>query len=307
MAKPANKLTAADFPVCDSDIVRIGDRLVQHFVYNQPRMSRPSAMFIGGQPGSGKSMLVEHYRRALGGAVVVDSDILRQLHPAVLEISKVAPLRFDVLSNGPVGAWCNTIIEHARQHRCNVIIENTFANPQAVLHEARTFVDAGYMVGFLCLAVPSSVSRLGIVNRFRQASRAGGSLPRWTTEAAHTAALLGLAATIEEFISSRIGSVVVTDRQLAHRYRITRQDRVVDTLEEVRDTFFADITSVEQWGDSYGACVSFLLDSGFVTAYTSRLLYNLAWDAEALRPVGLQLPARHQEFRKRISDALIEG
>lgn len=307
MAKPVNELTAADFPVAESDMVRIGERLIRHFVHNQPPVQHPNVVFIGGQPGSGKSMLVEHYRRALGGAVVVDSDILRQLHPAIVEIARVAPLRFDVLTNGPVGAWCNSIIASARSHRCNVIIENTFASPETILTEARRFAESGYVVGFLCLAVPSSVSRLGIVNRFRQAARAGGKLPRWTTESAHTGALLGLTQSVEQFVAAHLGGVVVTDRHLAHRYRITHTEDVTDTLQEVRDAFFEDVMCVHQWAASYQACVSFLLDRGLVTNYTARLLYNLAWDAEALRPVGLQLPPRHTEFRRRISRALIEG
>ncbi|MDO4685281.1 MAG: zeta toxin family protein [Corynebacterium sp.] len=306
MAKPVNQLTAEDFPVGEYEMARIGKMLVQHFVQCQPSVLHPNVIFIGGQPGSGKSVLVEHYRRALGGAVVVDSDILRQLHPAMLEISQVAPLRFDVLSNGPVGAWCSTIIDSARQHRCNVIIENTFAQPATILEEAQKFVDCGYVVGFLCLAVPSSVSRLGIVNRFRLASHAGGELRRWTTESAHTAALLGLPGSMEEFISAHVGGVMVTDRHLLHKYRVTEREHVLGMLEGVRDAFFSDPGSLDQWSECYRSCIAFLLDNALVTSYTARLLYNLAWDAEALRSFGLELPLRHQEFRSRISRALVE-
>ncbi|MDO5076367.1 zeta toxin family protein [Corynebacterium sp.] len=307
VAKPASDLTAADFPVSEADMAHIGETLIRYFVHNQPRVSHPSVVFIGGQPGSGKSMLVEHYRRALGGAVVVDSDVVRQLHPAILDIAEAAPLRFDVLTNGPVGDWCNRIIESARHRRCNVIIENTFANPATVLGEAQRFAEAGYMVGFLCLAVPSSVSRLGIVNRFRQAARVGGSMPRWTTETSHSAALTGLNASVQQFVGAQLGGVVVTDRNLAHRHRITQACDVADTLQEVRDAFFAELQSVQQWQESYGACVTFLLDRGLVTNYTARLLYNLAWDAEALRPLGLHLPGCHTEFRHRVSQALRES
>lgn len=124
-------------------------------------------VFVTGRPAAGKSRTIDRISAALDTlAVVLDSDVLRQNHPAMPEIMAQDPQRMDVLSNGPVGYRMSGAIEHCRELRYNTIIENALTNPTQVSETARSFRDAGFTVMIAALAVHEKVSRLGIITRY---------------------------------------------------------------------------------------------------------------------------------------------
>ena len=198
----AHRFTAEDFPVGEHEFAEVTAELIESVTDADPaKQKRPTLVFIGGQPGSGKSRTVSAREASLGAAVVVDSDELRKLHPRIRDIAAADPLRMDVLSNGPVPAWTRTFIDAARERRRNVIIENTFARPDAMIAEAGRFRDSGYRVVADAIITAPAASRLGIVDRYRRAAEAG-EIARWTTENAHTTAVDNIAGTIDELLRS---------------------------------------------------------------------------------------------------------
>lgn len=300
-------LTAQDFPVSIEQQKHILQRYLQIAIRGKKLKPHdvPQVAFIGGQPGSGKSRTINNVLTNMGGGLVIDSDELRLLHPDIKRISQLDPLRMDVLSNGPVGEWTKSLITYAREHRFNVIIENTFARSEIMAAEAENFEQAGYQCSFTALAVPESVSRLGIVDRYRAAVQ-GGNIPRWTSEVSHTNACKGISSTMQELLLwDATSEVTIVSRSGDQNIIVDSPDQVEDAIAYIRESSFTQ-EDILRWRDTYAQAVDFVLQNDLVTDYSHTLLTNLAKDAEEL--LGNDVPANHETFHLALkNDLLLEG
>lgn len=294
----ANQLTADSFPVDPADAAAVTDRLLRG-VDAIAEAEPPTLVFIGGQPGSGKSRTVSARATSLGAAVVVDSDELRKLHPRIRDIAEADSLRMDVLSNGPVPAWTRTLIDAARERRRNVIIENTFARPEAMIDEAGRFRDAGYRVVADAIITAPAASRLGIVDRYRRAADAG-EIARWTTENAHTTAVDNIAGTIDELLrSGAVELVNMHTRSGPLGIAVTSPGDAVGIIDDIRSRY----PSADEYAhhrQRYEVCAGFIVDHHLVSDYSARLIGNLADDAEQV--LGGNVPDSHHRLRQVLAD-----
>lgn len=199
----------------------------------------PTALFIGAQPGAGKTQTAARVAAQYGRPFVsIDSDELRKFHPQFRDIMRTDPLRMAVLTNQAAAEWVQMAIAEARTAGYDMLIENSFHTPQVVLTEAARFKDAGYTTHAVALAVPGRDSRLGAVRRYVDAATAGRTA-RWTNLASHEAGMAGLPATVEALQSSpAIDRLTITDRAGDTHYDSRTQPgdaravltRVCDTL-----------------------------------------------------------------------------
>ncbi len=173
----------------------------------------PTALFIGAQPGAGKTQTAARITARYGRPLVwIDSDELRKFHPQFRDIMRADPLRMAVLTNQAASTWVQMAITEARAAGYDVLIENSFHTPDVVLAEAARFKDAGYTTHAVALAVPGRDSRLGAVHRYVDAAAAGRTA-RWTNLASHEAGMAGLPATVQALQNSPvIDRLTITDR-----------------------------------------------------------------------------------------------
>ncbi len=133
----------------------------------------PTALFIGAQPGAGKTQTAARITARYGRPFVwIDSDELRKFHPQFRDIMRADPLRMAVLTNQAASTWVQMAITEARAAGYDVLIENSFHTPDVVLAEAARFKDAGYTTHAVALAVPGRDSRLGAGPRYVDAAAA---------------------------------------------------------------------------------------------------------------------------------------
>ena len=164
----------------------------------------PTVLFIGAQPGAGKTQTAARIMAQYGRPFVsIDSDELRKFHPQFRDIMRADPLRMAVLTNQAASEWVQMAIADARAAGYDVLIENSFHTPDVVLAEASRFKDAGYTTHAIALAVPGRDSRLGAVRRYVDAAAAGRTA-RWTNLASHEAGMTGLPATVEALQNSPV-------------------------------------------------------------------------------------------------------
>jgi UDP-N-acetylglucosamine kinase len=295
-----DRLTAADFPVSAAQTAGILHRLLARMDADFVPSVNPQLMFVTGQPAAGKSRTVDQLSSSLDVApVVLDSDVLRLLHPAMPSIIAADPQRMDVLSNGPVGEWMSGSISHAREAGYNVIIENTLTNPAQVAETAAAFHQAGYQVNVAALAVPAEDSRLGIVQRYI-AGLDNDPYPRWTTERSHSSAYTGMIDGLEQ-VTGVVDSIEVFTRNGESVYdgadgaaaaaAVTEHRAVPKTTDELA-----------AWTAGYLGVVDRLTAPGMITDQTRTVIRNLLHDAD--RNIDLvDLPDAHLHLHGLVFDA----
>ena len=131
-------------------------------------VKHPIALFLGAQPGSGKTRLRESLLSQNDG-VVINTDDLRWFHPAynrLLENPATNPLG-PYLVDPDATAWSIRLFNEALQQRSNVVIDSTFGgNPAHVIARLQTLHAQGYQNEFHIIAVNPRVSKLGIYLRY---------------------------------------------------------------------------------------------------------------------------------------------
>lgn len=148
----------------------------------------PKAIFLGGQSGSGKSSLTEfHYSQFVkaGGAVVVNSDALREYHPQFPYLQQSQFEKASFLINPDTIKWQQKLTRTASETGRNLILDGTLGgDPAPIRHTMQQLREKGYTIQLSVLPVPAVSSRLGIYKRYEnQLERKGQG--RWVGMETH--------------------------------------------------------------------------------------------------------------------------
>jgi UDP-N-acetylglucosamine kinase len=154
----------------------------------------PHAVFVGGQPGAGKTLtaraVVDRLRKR-GTSIVVNSDFYKPFHPEyrrlLAEDDKTAAAYISLDGR----RWKAMAEQYLRDRRVDVVSETTMRDPGDFLEPARVFDEAGYQSEAVIIAVPQAMSRLGIVARYHEQVQATGH-GRLTLRANHDGSYAGL-------------------------------------------------------------------------------------------------------------------
>jgi predicted ABC-type ATPase len=127
------KLSSADheryFRDIETDLMR----------HTQP-VSQPIVVITGGQPGSGKSKLLEQSKKDFsdGNVVVINGDDLRDYHPQAEEIFRLDDNKFAERTDPDCREWTKKLFERAIETKRNIVFESTMreAGPISKDHEA---------------------------------------------------------------------------------------------------------------------------------------------------------------------------
>ncbi len=126
----------------------------------------PKAVLLGGQPGSGKSVLsakVAQELRVSGGAVVIDADRMRAENPHYKRLSHADPQNAADRTQKEAGAWANRLTLVAIENRRNLVVDGTMRSPENIRGLAARLKEHGYGVEAHVMAVNPETS----VNRAR--------------------------------------------------------------------------------------------------------------------------------------------
>ncbi|WP_382466505.1 zeta toxin family protein [Streptomyces noursei] len=142
----------------------------------QPPEVRPVAVFVAGQPGSGKTLVVDLIHSALqrrGGAVRVDRDTYKAVHPHygvfLAEDVRTAGVRV----RPETYRWQAEAEARVRAGRYDAVVEAPLADPSEFLAGVAAYRQAGYRIEIVALAVPEAVSQLGILDRYLRLAEEG--------------------------------------------------------------------------------------------------------------------------------------
>ena len=206
----------------------------------------PSVVFVGAQPGAGKSRAIADVHGEQPAAVPVIGDDLRAFHPDYDALMRTDPLTMPHVTAQASGAWVGMAADYLRAERRSVILETTMRQLPVVESTAAAFRAQGYRVEAHVLAVPGAVSALGTVSRYL-GQAAGNDQNRWTPSAAHEAAYEAMPVTVEQLV----GRGLVDRITVATRAQGVLYDRTVTA--DVAQTTAADARRAIEAGRSASA------------------------------------------------------
>jgi len=200
----------------------LATRILPAALHGAVAQERPVAVWVAGQPGSGKTGLAEQVHTALGrrgGAVLVGSDLFKRHHPGYGAFLEDDDLTAGERVRAVVRAWQEQVEELARASRLDVVVETALAEVDPVRAAARAYRAAGYRLELVVLAVAEPVSQLAVAGRYlRQAAAAGGRgrFVGWGNHDRCAAALPAVVRVIEDDLLA--DRVTVVDRTKAVLY-----------------------------------------------------------------------------------------
>ena len=175
----------------------------------------PVGVVFGGQPGSGKSRLIDVTLAALGhagGAVAIVGDDLRSYHPAYAGLLEEDDRTAAFYTDADAGAWVEKSVAYAIRARVNVVIEGTMRDPAKVALTMQLLRSHGYRVEAHVLVVKHEVSWQEVLERYHSQKVERG-YGRMTTPEAHQAAYDGLTTTVDVIEADALADVLALHRR----------------------------------------------------------------------------------------------
>ena len=188
-------------------------RIVPDIVLTNPLMApqtSPLAAITGGQPGSGKSKLIEALEiyRFKSSALTISGDDLRHYHPEHERLLHDDPLNAAFYTDRDSGRWVEMLIDWvSKEVRVNIIIESTMRNPETFRITAKLLRERGYRVEAHAIAVHPALSWLGVNLRYEEGLQSSGSA-RYTIRASHDAGVAGVPKTLAAIHDERLADEI---------------------------------------------------------------------------------------------------
>jgi hypothetical protein len=186
-------------------------------------VEQPTAIVLGGQPGSGKTPMQNHAARefaASGGMVKIIGDDLRSYLPHYKSLQRADDKSAAFYTDRDSGRLVEKAIAEAAQRRVNVLVEGTMRNPETVAATLKQFRGAGFRTDARALAVSPEMSSLGILQRYAAQKESRG-VGRMTTTEAHQNALRGMLDTLDRIQDQRLADSLTIYRrggETIHRF-----------------------------------------------------------------------------------------
>ncbi|MBR3325632.1 MAG: zeta toxin family protein [Clostridia bacterium] len=149
------------------------DTFKNHF----PNQGKPTAIFIGGQPGAGKSALViktkKEFLETQKDIIIFDLDMYRGLYKNSIEIAKKYPNLYSEITRKVAGRILEKMSTEAIQNGYNFIIEGTMGKPVYTLDVLQKS-SREYNIIVKTLAVSKEESLLSIHERYIEMKKSMG-------------------------------------------------------------------------------------------------------------------------------------
>ncbi|SCW95353.1 Zeta toxin [Sphingobium faniae] len=189
-------------------------------------VEHPTAIILGGQPGSGKTPMQNDAAREFarsGGMVKIIGDDLRAYLPHYKSLQRADDKSAAFYTDRDSGRLVEKAIAEAAQRRVNVLVEGTMRNPETVAATLQQFREAGFRTDARALAVSPEMSSLGILQRYAEQKESRG-VGRMTTTEAHQNALRGMLDTLDRIQDQRLADSLTIYRRggdAIHRFDLS--------------------------------------------------------------------------------------
>lgn len=172
---------------------------------NKFPVSHPRAVIMGGQPGSGKSKLLEASKKLFpdGNIVVINGDDLREYHPQSEEIFKLDDKRYAERTDADSRVWTRRLFDRAIKTKLNIIFESTLRESVPISETMKRLRDEGYHLTAKVVATHERFSTTGIYMRY-ETQKLDKGYGRFTSQASHDAGYEGMPKTVKHIELNRL-------------------------------------------------------------------------------------------------------
>jgi len=198
------------FLLPEAESSRIFANYIAPYLFGDVRPSRDKkVIFVGGQPGAGKTVLLGGLIHQEPDQVVgIIGDDFRAFHPQYTELLKKDDKSAAFYTDGDTSKWIEMAIKYAAEEaKCSVGIEGTFRNSQVVVDTAQFFKNNGYTIETNVLLAHSLTSRLGIIQRYLEQFKIFDA-GRFSLREAHDNAYNNLPNTVEQLLDTSVADKV---------------------------------------------------------------------------------------------------
>ncbi|MFK4086193.1 zeta toxin family protein [Kribbella sp. NPDC020789] len=175
----------------------------------------PVVVFIGGQPGAGKTAttdMIGHTMGLRGPIAHVCGDFYKPFHPDYARLMDEDERTAGAFTRLDTRSWHEAAEDWARARGCHTIVETALADPEEFRRVATRFQAAGFRAEVNVLAVPEALSRLGIVARYLEQLAVHGR-GRFVAQSNHDGCYRGIPETIAAVQSERLADSVIVFRR----------------------------------------------------------------------------------------------
>ena len=163
-------------------------------------VKHPKAYLVCGQPGAGKTYLIQHIREK--NFAFINGDTFRSFHPAIEELKERLGEGYIEATREFNGKMTEALIEDLSNKKYNLIIEGTMRTTEVPLKTKRLLEAKGYEVSLHVLVVRPEISYLRAKKRYVD-MKALGLIPRKTDASFQQNITEGLAKNLETLYKSK--------------------------------------------------------------------------------------------------------
>ena len=173
------------------------------------------AIISGGQPGSGKSRmldLVAHEFKGSPAPAIISGDDFRGYHPLYETYIEQDDQTAAVRINPDVGRWIEKALNYAKSIRCHIILESTMRDPKVVESTLSSLRTANYIIEAHILAVNERLSWQGILQRYEN-QRFDRGAGRMTPQEYHQDGYRGMMDTLQKIEQEKLVDKIIVYRR----------------------------------------------------------------------------------------------
>lgn len=172
---------------------------IERDVFGQAKpVDNPRVIITSGQPGSGKSKLLELSRTMFpdGNVVVINGDDLRNFHPRTEEILKLDDKKFAENTDPDSREWTRKLFDRAIETKRNIVFESTMREAGPISQTLERLRSQGYHITAKVVATSERASTTAIFRRYEEQKAVKG-FGRWSQLSSHDAGYTGMPKTVE--------------------------------------------------------------------------------------------------------------
>ncbi len=171
----------------------------------------PVAIISGGQPGSGKSRMLDLIAQEFGelsATAVIIGDDLRGYHPYYESYIEQNDQTAALKTNPDVGLWVEKALTYAKSIPCHIILESTMRVSNTVKSTLQSLRAANYCTEAHILAVNERLSWQGVLQRYEH-QRLDRGTGRMTPLGFHQTAYNGMMDTLQKIEQEKLVDKII--------------------------------------------------------------------------------------------------
>ncbi|WP_301098418.1 zeta toxin family protein [Otariodibacter sp.] len=175
---------------------------------------QPTAVLLGGQPGSGKSYASKlMLDRLYNNVLIINGDEFRPYHQCFDEIYAKYGKDFSKYTGDFAGKMVEKIRDEAIKQKFNIVIEGTFRRAELPLKELNNFTEHGYKTGVIICTSPMGVSWNNTISRAEEQENQGLN-PRYVPKEHHDLVVSKLSENVKYVVeNSQLAFFEIYDRE----------------------------------------------------------------------------------------------